>query len=141
MEYKFGKSSLKHRGQIRENLVKVVDRALSYGIMDFSLTESVRSKEKQNEYYDEGKSEAKWPKGKHNVENEGDLAMAVDFCPYINNKPSWNKLHCCVLGGLLQAAAAELKIKVRWGGNWDMDGEPITDQDFQDLVHMELVEE
>jgi hypothetical protein len=30
-------------------------------------------------------------------------------------------------------------VMIRWGGNWDMDGEPITDQDFQDLVHFELI--
>jgi len=32
-----------------------------------------------------------------------------------------------------------LEVDLRWGGNWDMDGEPITDQDFQDLVHFEEV--
>jgi len=35
------------------------------------------------------------------------------------------------------AAAALAKVKIRWGGNWDMDGEPVTDQEFQDLVHYE----
>ncbi len=31
-------------------------------------------------------------------------------------------------------------INIRWGGNWDQDGEPVTDQDFQDLMHYEIVE-
>jgi peptidoglycan L-alanyl-D-glutamate endopeptidase CwlK len=34
-----------------------------------------------------------------------------------------------------------LGVKLRWGGNWDRDGEPVTDQDFQDLVHFELAED
>lgn len=36
-------------------------------------------------------------------------------------------------------ATVKLGIDIRWGGNWDMDGEPVTDQNFQDLVHFELV--
>ena len=77
----------------------------------------------------------KWPDGKHNKMP----SEAVDVVPYINGKASWDKLHCCVLAGIVLACAVRLGESVRWGGNWDMDGEPITDQDFQDLVHFELV--
>jgi hypothetical protein len=65
----------------------------------------------------------------------------MDLVPIINGKASWNKLHCCILAGMVQAAAIEITgKKLRWGGNWDMDHEPITDQDFQDLVHFEEVD-
>jgi hypothetical protein len=29
--------------------------------------------------------------------------------------------------------------KLKWGANWDMDGEIITDQGFMDLPHFELI--
>ena len=48
-------------------------------------------------------------------------------------------MHCCVLAGIILTCAVKRGIKIRWGGNWDMDSEPITDQDFQDLVHYERV--
>ena len=29
--------------------------------------------------------------------------------------------------------------KLRWGGNWDMDGEILIDQSFDDRPHVELI--
>jgi peptidoglycan L-alanyl-D-glutamate endopeptidase CwlK len=138
-KYKFGMNSLNHRKQVINPLVRIVDRALAYGIMDFSLIESIRSKEKQNKYFMDGRSKLPWPKGNHNVEHEGELAKALDIVPCINGKLSWKRVHCLTLSGIILAAAVEEGIKLRWGGNWDMDGEPITDQDYQDLVHYEVV--
>lgn len=121
------------------SLRMVCEKALSYGVMDASIIEGRRPKEKQNQYFREGKSRVQWPNGKHNVTTPDALANAVDVAPFVNGKISWNKNHCLVWAGLMLAAAAELGIKIRWGGNWDMDGEPVTDQQFQDIVHFELV--
>lgn len=135
MNYNFGRSSEYNLRTADPELQKVMRDALTTGIMDFSIIEGHRGEVKQNRYYDLGKSEKKWPDGKHNKTP----SQAVDAAPYINGKTSWNKLHCCVLAGIILACAAKRGIKLRWGGNWDMDGEPITDQDFQDLVHFERV--
>lgn len=133
----FGKGSKKKLSTVSVLLQRVATRALSYGIMDFSIVEGRREREKQDEYFNTGKSKVKWPNGKHNVLNDADLASAFDAVPYINGKLSWRKEHCLVLSGLMLAAAKEEGVTIRWGGNWDMDGEPVTDQDFQDLVHFE----
>lgn len=76
---------------------------------------------------------------KHNFEP----SLAVDAAPYINgavkygnNRSEYEQI--LVLSGIIQAAFAELKIDFRWGGNWDKDGEPLTDQTFQDLLHFEV---
>lgn len=135
MNYNFGKTSRANRATIHPDLQIVMDDALATGIMDFSIIEGYRDKAKQNRYYMLEKSKVKWPDGKHNKIPSD----AVDAAPYINGKISWNKSHCCVLAGIILACAAKRGIKLRWGGNWDMDGEPITDQDFQDLVHYERV--
>lgn len=139
MAYKYGKSSMAQLYTVDRSLRMVCEKALSYGVMDASIIEGRRSKEKQNQYFREGKSRVQWPNGKHNVTTTDALANAVDVAPFVNGKISWNKNHCLVWAGLMLAAAAELGIKIRWGGNWDMDGEPVTDQQFQDLVHFELV--
>lgn len=65
-------------------------------------------------------------------------SKAIDVAPYVNGKASYDYRHCCFFAGVVLAIAGMLKIKVRWGGNWDMDEEVMTDQDFQDLVHFEL---
>lgn len=136
MKYKFGTRSLDKLYDVNYGLQSIMQAAINTGIMDFSITEGHRGKAEQNRYYKYGKSKVQWPKGKHNkIPSE-----AVDVVPFINGKASWNKLHCCVLAGVVLACASKLGISVRWGGNWDMDGEPITDQDFQDLVHFEITE-
>ena len=135
MEFNFGKTSTANLQTVHPDLEIIVEDALDTGIMDFSIIEGHRPKGQQNRYYILGKSKVKWPDGKHNKKP----SEAVDAAPYIKGKVSWNKSHCCVLAGIILACAAKRGTKLRWGGNWDMDSEPITDQDFQDLAHYERV--
>ena len=131
--YKFGETSIRRLCTVTKNLDSVCRRALSYGVMDATVIEGSRGAAEQDRYFAIGKSRVKWPNGKHNRLP----SKAVDIAPYVNGAVSWNKNHCLVWAGLMLAAAAELGVTLRWGGNWDMDGEPITDQEFQDLVHFE----
>ncbi|GAG12827.1 unnamed protein product [marine sediment metagenome] len=135
MKFKFGRKSTKNYESLNSNLQRVAVRALSYGIMDFSLDCTHRNKGEQNRFYQIGRSKVMWPDSKHNALP----AEAMDCVPYVGGKSSWNKLYCCVLAGLILAAAKEEGVKVRWGGDWGMNGEPITDQDFNDLAHYEEV--
>ena len=139
MKYVFGKSSKEKLETVSGCLRMVCKKALSYGVMDATVIEGRRSKEKQDLYFKQGKSKIQWPNSKHNVVGADELAKAVDIAPFVNGAISWNKDHCLVWAGLMLAAASELNITIRWGGNWDMDGEPVTDQKFQDLVHFELL--
>jgi hypothetical protein len=41
------------------------------------------------------------------------------------------------MGGMVRGIAKALNLKVRWGGDWDSDGE-IKDNSFDDLVHIEI---
>lgn len=131
----YGKTSKSKLNTVCTDLCAIMYDALDTGIMDISIIEGHRDKAEQNGYFDTGKSKVRYPDGKHNKAP----SEAVDAAPYINGKVSWNKLHCCVLAGVILTCAVKLGIKIRWGGNWDMDAEPITDQDFQDLVHYEVV--
>ena len=137
--YTFGKGSKAQLATVRESLRGVARRALGWGIMDLVVVQGRRSKEEQSRYFDLGKSKVEWPFSKHNVLNPGDEAKAFDIAPYVNGKISWDWKHCLVSAGIILAAAEVEGVSLRWGGNWDMDGEPITDQGFQDLVHFELV--
>lgn len=133
--FKFGKNSKEKLSQAHEDMQLVAKGTLELGVIDFTVTEAHRDQATQNRYFQLGKSKVPWPNGKHN----SIPSDALDLVPYVNGKISWDKNHCLVLAGVILAAAAMAKIKIRWGGNWDMDGEPVTDQDFQDLVHFERV--
>jgi len=139
--FAWGEKSKAELGTVVPELNRVMDRALSFGLMDMAVTEGRRGRLKQNEYFYAKKSKVMWPNGAHNVQNETDLAHAVDVAPVVNGQISYKKDHCLVLSGIILAAAKIEGVNIRWGGNWDMDGEPVTDQDFQDLVHYEIVKE
>lgn len=136
---KFGRTSERNLLDLDHGLALVLREALAWGVIDFSIIETLRVKARQNRLFDTKKSRVRWPDGKHNLKPGEKLVKAADAVPYINGKISWNRLHCCIMAGVILGAAAKLAIPIRWGGNWDMDLEPVTDQDFQDLVHFERV--
>lgn len=135
--FQFGKQSEKKLAGVDMDLVAVMRHALKYGVMDFSVVEGIRARAEQDRYYDLEKSLVRWPHGKHNITMENPIGKALDCVPYVNGRPSWNHYHCSVLAGGILLSAGVLGVSIRWGGDWDMDGEPITDQQFQDLVHYE----
>lgn len=138
--FSYGKSSQAKLATIDERLGIVFRWALSLGLIDITIIEGVRSKAKQNRYYDIRSSKVRWPFSKHNVKVEGEKCKAIDAGPYINDHISYDIKHCIYLAGIIVTLGSLLGIKIRWGGNWDMDTEVMTDQDFQDLLHYELVD-
>lgn len=133
--YKFGNKSKENLSTCRLELQQVAWHTMGLDIVDFACIKGHRTKEKQDESFAAGKSKVQWPDSKHNAE----ISEAFDLVPCVNGKESWVVSHCIFLAGIVMASAAVLGYKVRWGGNWDMDGEVMTDQKFQDLVHYELV--
>lgn len=137
MKYSYGRKSSGVLVTVSFNLQSVFREALAMGLIDIAAIEGRRAKTRQNRLFKINKSKVQWPDSKHNVLNSNDLAHAVDVAPYVNDKVSDNWYHCIYLAGVIQTCGEKLSIPIRWGGNWDMDGEPITDQDFQDLWHYE----
>ena len=131
----FGKRSEANLETAALPLQHLMRQALAINLIDFSITEGFRPRFKQDEYFAAGKSKVRWPNSKHNIQP---YSEAVDAVPYVRGKLSYNYYHCCFLAGVILALSKKISVPVRWGGNWDMDLEPITDQDFNDLVHFEL---
>ena len=101
---------------------------------DCTILEGHRNRERQNQMVAEGKSQVRWPDGKHNTVP----SMAVDVCPY---PIVWDdRERQTLFAGYVLATANAMGIKLRWGGDWDRDTE-VRDNGFDDLVHFELVEE
>jgi hypothetical protein len=108
-------------------------------IVECHPIEGHRGKEAQDEAFRTRKSRLQWPDSKHNLSP----SMAVDVCPDAVPGDAkvdidWNYLpHFYFLAGAVKATAAQLGIKVRWGGDWDSDGN-LKENTFNDLVHFEL---
>ena len=146
---KFGAKSKERLATTHSDMQKIMNLAIKRTPIDYSITEGQRSIARQRKLFKAGKS-------KLNPDNPGHLqsakhlvlpkAHAVDFAAYVKGKPklAYDFNHICVIWGVMDSCAKELyaagKVKhvLRWGGNWDMDGEVITDQGFDDLCHVEL---
>ena len=100
---------------------------------DCTILEGHRSKDRQNKLFDEGKSKLKYPKGKHNSLP----SKAVDVAPY---PIDWNdRERFTYFAGYVVGIAYQMGLKIRWGGDWDMDTQ-VKDNNFDDLPHFEIKE-
>ena len=141
--FKFGKKSQEELNTCDKDLIKVMNEVIKISDIDFGISEGFRSLDMQYQYFKEGKSKIDGinVKGKHNY----NPSLAVDIYPYIEGKVKWDNEHLSYLAGLIHGVSEilflEKKIthKVRWGGNWDMDGEILIDQSFDDRPHFELI--
>jgi len=100
--------------------------------IDCSILEGHRSKERQNQFYAEGKSKIKWPNGKHNT----NPSLAIDVVPYPIDWTDRDRFH--FFAGLVKGIASQMKITIRWGGDWDNDAD-FKDNNFDDFPHFELL--
>ena len=129
--YKFSDRSKKILSQCDTRLQTLAARLID--VIDFAVIEGYRDDMKQNEYFDLGLSKARAGESKHNTKP----SKAVHFAPY---PIDWkNRERFTYLAGIAVGMAKELGIKIRWGGDWDSDGE-LTDNGFDDLCHFEIVE-
>lgn len=132
----FGSRSMKNLRTVHPILQGLFDTViLSY---DCTIIQGRRSRALQEKYFREGKTKLHWPYSKHNVRHPEDLALAVDVAPYIRGKGIiWDKYQCYHFAGYVLRISHEMKISVRWGGDWDRD-QDVNDQNFRDLIHWEL---
>ena len=123
-------------------LEKLAERALSLSPVDFTIVHGYRGQALQDSLQTGGSSTKTFPNSKHNVWDAGNnepSSEALDFGPWLGGTIPWDDTHLfCVIAGCFFAAAAELAIKIRWGGDWDMDGSTM-DQTLMDFGHIEIL--
>jgi len=140
MKYKFSKRSLDALWGVHPKLVDTVYDVLEAGVMDFSVVEGLRTLAKQREYFEKGAS--KTMNSKHLKQPDGH-AHAVDLYPYpidmkaVRAGMAKEIVRFGVLAGMMLKAAPSQGIILRWGGDWDLDGETL-DHTFTDMPHFEI---
>ena len=131
---KFWKRSRDRLKGVYAKLVNVLNEVVKY--FDITVIEGLRSQERQDELVKQGKSKTKF--GKHV------MGKAVDIAPYPIDWDARDDFH--YLGGFVLGVANRLGVKIRWGGYWNASslfkGKITTkDNNFDDLVHFELLED
>ena len=126
---RFGKTSKERLATCDERLRKVSNEVIKY--IDCSVLEGHRSEERQNKLFEEGKTKVKYPKGRHN----SSPSRAVDVTPY---PVDWDdRERQTLFAGFVLGIARSMDIRLRWGGDWDMDFK-VMDNRFDDFPHFEL---
>jgi peptidoglycan L-alanyl-D-glutamate endopeptidase CwlK len=138
--FNFGKKSEEELRKAHDDLEKILRKALFVSRVDFGIVQTHRSAAEQMAYFESGKTKVK--RGKHNYYP----AEAADILAYVNGKGTYYHIESYIyLAGIIEAVAwvlfltGETTHVIRWGGNWDQDSEVMTDQNFDDVCHFELV--
>lgn len=127
-KFKFSQRSENNLKGVHSDLVKVVRRALQLSEIDFSVIEGLRTKERQAQLFKQGATKT--------LNSRHLTGHAVDIVPY---PLDWNNLAAFgKLAKAMFAAAKELKVAIRWGGDWNRNGRS-DDETFYDGPHFELL--
>ena len=128
---KFGSKSKERLATCDERLQKVFNEVIKE--VDCSVLEGHRGEERQNKFYDEGKSKLRYPSGRHNASP----SRAVDVVPYPVDWDNRDRFH--FFAGFVLGIAKGMGIKLRSGLDWDMDWET-SDNRVDDAPHFALVD-
>ncbi|MDO4671658.1 MAG: M15 family metallopeptidase [Porphyromonadaceae bacterium] len=130
MSFYLGKRSLENLRGVHPDLVKVVRRAIELTEVDFKVIEGRRSETRQRQLVVNGKSQ---------IMNSRHLTgHAVDCAPLVGGIIPWdNRGAFAAVSRAMFAAADELGIPLRWGGDWNQNGSS-DDERFYDGPHFEL---
>ena len=126
---KFGKKSKERLATCDERLQEVFNEVIQF--VDCSVLEGHRGQERQDQLYIDGKTKVKYPNGRHNRFK----SYAVDCTPYPGD---WaDRERQTLFAGFVLGVARSKGIKLRWGGDWDMDFK-VMDNRFDDFPHFEV---
>lgn len=126
-KFRFSRRSKNNLKGVHSDLVKVCHRALALTEIDFVVICGRRTKKHQQHLVAIGASKT--------MNSRHLTGHAVDFAPYPidwNDLSKFKKISVAFL-----KAGKELNIPIRWGGDWDMDGDS-KDERFYDGGHIEL---
>lgn len=135
MTYVLGTRSKNNLKGVHPDLVKVVERAITLTTQDFTVIEGVRTTQRQQELYAQGRTKpgskvtnADGVKNKSNHQAKADgYGHAVDIVPYPVDWNTTSKFRA--IADAMKQAAKDLGVKLEWGGDWTS---------FKDLPHFEV---
>lgn len=143
MSFVFSKRSRASLDGVHPKMVLVAERALALSEVDFVVVEGVRSHERQRELYAQGRTrpgpKVTWTlKSNHFINTRTGFGHAIDVYPApINFNDPDMKAKQKKIGLAFLKAANELDIPIRWGADWDMDGN-FGERGEGDSPHFEL---
>jgi peptidoglycan L-alanyl-D-glutamate endopeptidase CwlK len=106
---------------VHPDLVKVIEEAIKESPLDFSISEGIRTKERQKVLFDSGKSKT--------MNSRHITGHAIDFAVIKDGEVTWDFKYYQLVADHIKKVAKELGVDIVWGGDW---------QSFRDGPHIEL---
>ncbi len=129
MTYRFSHSSAERLATCDPRLQDLFNNVIEH--VDCTIVEGHRDEARQNEMFRTGKSQLRWPNGKHNSMP----SRAVDAAPY---PIDWgDRERATLFAGLVMGLGRANGLRLIWGGDWSGDWQ-VKDNHFDDLWHFEL---
>ena len=119
--FSFGAKSSEKLAKVHPDLQRVFNEAIKNSPLDFSITEGLRTKERQKELFSAGKSQT--------MNSRHLTGKAVDIAVLVAGAITWDFAKYQIVAGHIKKVAKELNIDIVWGGDW---------QSFKDGPHFEL---
>lgn len=131
----FGKGSLNQLATVDPRLQRLANEVIK--IFDHTVVEGFRNQAAQHAAFLRGDSKLDWPNGNHNATP----SRAMDIMPF---PIDWSDKSTAIarvafMMGIYYATSKLLKIKVRFGFDWNRNLDP-RDESFLDWDHIELDE-
>ena len=108
--YRFGTRSLSRLQGVHEDLVKVMQKAITNSPHDFAITEGLRTPQRQKELFDKGASRTLM--SRHLTGHAVDIAIIKD------GKAVWDFSLYQEVAGHIKDVAADMGVSLVWGGDW-----------------------
>lgn len=121
MIFSFGAKSSERLAKVHPDLQRVFNEAIKNSPLDFSITEGLRTRERQQELFSAGKSQT--------MNSRHLTGKAVDIAVLVDGAITWDFAKYQIVASHIKKVAKELKIDIVWGGDW---------QSFKDGPHFEL---
>lgn len=121
MTFSFGTRSKERLQGVHPDLVKVLEEAIKESPLDFSITEGLRTRERQKALFDAGKSQT--------MNSRHLTGKAVDIAVLVDGKITWDFPKYQIVADHIKKVAKSLNIPITWGGDW---------VSFRDGPHYEL---
>jgi len=124
--YYLSKRSRLNLSHVHPDLCIVAFRAIQITKVDFSITEGIRTVERQKVLFESGAS--KTMNSRH-IPGTNGLGHAIDLAAYVNGEIRWDWPLYDKIADAMELASEELQIPIVWGGGWTS---------FKDGPHYEL---
>jgi peptidoglycan L-alanyl-D-glutamate endopeptidase CwlK len=121
MTFSFGNKSKERLSGVHPDLVKVMEEAIKESPLDFSITEGLRTRERQQELFSAGKSQT--------MNSRHLTGKAVDIAVIKDGTVTWELKYYRIVTDHIKKVAKELDIPIVCGIDWTS---------FVDGPHIEL---